>query len=81
MSNTSTVPLLQEWLDFSDGKVKSEALLQDFVRSQLTAANVDVPGSKATLLYPATVGGQILSDQKYQEAFIRHIYKMTDKIC
>jgi hypothetical protein len=56
MSDTSSIALMQEWLDFSNGKIKSEALLQDFVRSQLTAANVDVPGSKATLLYAGKNG-------------------------
>jgi len=57
MSEFLDVPLVQEWLSFSDSQNKTPELFTSFVNSQLTAENVDVPGSTATALYSGQIKG------------------------
>ncbi|MCP4181695.1 MAG: hypothetical protein GY761_00005, partial [Hyphomicrobiales bacterium] len=58
MADLIDIPLVSEWLSFSEGKQNSSALFSDFVQQNLTAGNVDVPGSTATAIYSGQVNGK-----------------------
>jgi hypothetical protein len=52
------IPLLDLWNAFFPNQPRSKSLFIDFVNQQLTATNVGVPGSTATVLYSGTIGDE-----------------------